>query len=171
MNHAKAQLDARYRVEVTLCYPVAEALVDTLRVQCGIEAKIKAPYFKERSSKMEYEIALNAIFSSKEWGGGTVIGFSKKAFKHVIEKMVGEELGANADHWVQDGALELQNMVLNKARAALHAKGHEVQWGVPCVVIGQAFCFHQLCQNEVIAIPVQTPMGDITIEFASEKRG
>lgn len=65
MSNAHALLEAKYRMEVKLCYPLAEALADTLRVQCALESTLKVPYFKDPKAEIDYEIALVSIFSSK----------------------------------------------------------------------------------------------------------
>ncbi len=156
-----AQLDVRF------FKPFIEGTINTLKIQCGIEAKPDKPFIKGQKEQPEFAIAGVIGITSNAFNGTITLCYPEKVFLGVMSKMLGEEYKEITKD-LQDGVAELLNIIFGQAKITLSNQGFTIQKAIPTVVRGHQLTTSVLSSGPVMVLPFQTEMGEFHVEICSE---
>ncbi len=158
-----------YTVDVNFINPFIQGAIETLKVQCHIEARPGKPHLKnaEELNGAAVDIAGIIGITSEGFTGSIALCFPAKTFLNVMEKMLDEKF-AEITKEVEDGAGELTNIIFGAAKRELNKTGYTLQKALPSVVRGPSLNVRYLTPSPTIVLPFETEVGLFHIEIATE---
>ncbi len=154
-----------YTLDASFVDPFVSGAINTLKVQCSLEAKMGKLYLKDKKAEGAPKIDIAGIIgvTSKAFNGSIALCFPEKTFLGVMGKMLGETFETiNKD--LEDGAAELTNIIFGEAKRVLNEKGHTIQKALPSVATGWGLKINHLSQRPALIIPFETEVGSFHIE-------
>ncbi len=165
---AAARAADLYKVDVKLCYPFIEALVNTMRIQCSMTAKAGKPLFMTPELAMKTDVLINANIATDKVQASVNVCMSKKVFLPVMSKMLGEKfLEITPD--LEDGAQKLTNIIFSQAGKPLANKGMSAVRSIPVIIFGDDMRMRYLCRGQPIFIPFETEAGTMSIQISTQE--
>ena len=144
--------------------PIIEGTLETLKTQCGIEARGWKPFYKGQGEQGECAIAAVLGINSAVFDGSLIISFSEAVFLKIMGGMLGENFTTITTD-MEDGAAELLNIIYGSAKSTLNKSGYALEKAIPSVVRGKGLTTRTASQEPVVVLPFQTPDGDFYIEI------
>lgn len=154
-------------LDVGFLNPFIDGALNTLKVQCGMEARPGKPFRKAGEEGVIVDIAGVIGITSPSFKGSISIAFPAKTFLGIMEKMLGEKFETITKD-VEDGAGELLNMIYGAAKTVLNTKGYALEKALPSVVTGRGVHVRQLTAAPIIVVPFETEVGAFQIEICLE---
>lgn len=152
--------------DVQFINPFIDGALQTLKVQCQVEARPGKVHRKEATAP-EIDIAGIIGLASPAFKGTISIGFPAATFLAVMGRMLGERYETITPE-VQDGAGELMNIVFGVAKRVLNEKGYAIEKALPSVVVGKGMNVVHVSQAPTIVVPFETDVGPFRIEITLE---
>lgn len=153
-------------VDVKFIQPFVDGALETLKVQCGTQAKPGAPYLKSANPPgYMVEIAGMIGVASDAFTGSLSLCFPKDTFIKVMERMLGEAV-PDITPEIEDGAGELINIIFGFAKRQLNDRGYTIEKALPSIVRGAQISTRYLTSTPVVVMPFQTDIGLFHIEVA-----
>lgn len=155
-------------LDVEFVSPFIQGTLETLKVQCSIEAKAGKPTARKSGEKgLRSDIAGVIGLTSASFKGSIAICFPAPVFLKAMSNMMGEPLTEiNKD--LEDGAGELLNIIFGFAKRILNEKGHSIEKAIPTVVRGTDLEIKHLVHGKTVVLPFSTETGEFWIEIAAE---
>lgn len=154
-------------IDVNFFKPFVEGTLETLKIQCQLEATPAKPFLKGQGPKIDCEIAALLGLTSTKFSGNIAICFTKGVFLGLMNNMLGEQYQEITPEF-QDGAGELLNMIFGYAKRVLNAQGHDIQKAIPSIVRGRGIEAIHLSPSPVYVLPFDTKFGAFQIEICAE---
>jgi chemotaxis protein CheX len=154
-------------MDVNFFKPFVEGTLNTLKVQCNVEAKPGKPFIRRESAKLNIEIAAIIGLASGTFSGTIALCFTKQAFLSLMNSMLSENYTEITSE-LQDGAGELLNIIFGHAKRVLNTQGYEIQKAIPSIIRGQNLEAKHLTTNPIIVLPFITEQGEFYIEICAE---
>jgi chemotaxis protein CheX len=156
-------------IDVQFIKPFVDGAIETLKVQCSLEAKPGKPYFKGREGSPQTQVDIAGIIglTSEAFQGTISLCFSEKTFLGIMGKMLGENYEQLTKE-VEDGAGELINIIFGAAKRVLNERGYAIQKALPSVVRGKDMSVHHLTPIPIVVLPFETALGAFQIEVGIE---
>jgi chemotaxis protein CheX len=152
------------KIDGVFLKPFIEGTKTTLKVQCGVDSTIGAPYIKGSGPETKADIAAVIGLTSETFNGTLTLLFSKQLYLKAMTNMLGEAVTTiNKDN--QDGAGELLNIIFGWAKKVLNPKGYTIQKAIPTVLTGDNMTTRQLTTAAVYVLPFKTEFGMLYIEI------
>lgn len=152
------------KLDVSFVKTLALSTVETLKIQCSIDAKVGKPYEKKSGTDSNVVIAGIIGITATGFSGTVGIAFPEKAYLMVMSGMLGQEYKEiNKD--LEDGAGELINIIFGVTKKALNDAGHDISRAIPSVVRGDNIRLFQMSQHPVMVIPVHIGTESFHIEI------
>ncbi len=167
MNLPATSLADHYKINVRLCYPFVEAVLNTLQVQCSVSGRMGKPYFKTAEVD-DIDILISASLASVDTISCVTLCFTRPIFLAVMSKMFGQEY-KELNPELEDAAKELINIVFNQAKKPLAEKGIAAVRSIPQVIFGDKMKISYLTRSQTIALPLETDLGTITVEITTQE--
>jgi chemotaxis protein CheX len=163
-KHFKAPaLAARRFMDATLINPCIDATLNILGTIAGITARIRPPLVKSTNAARG-EIT-GVIQLTGEANGIFSVSFSRETILSVVSTMFGEQMNEiNAD--IQDAVGEIINMISGRITQSMEQMGRSLKAQLATVVMGTDQLIAHISGQPVIAIPFDTEVGPLTIEFS-----
>ena len=156
-----------YKVDVKLCYPFIEAITNTFKVQCNLNARVGKPSFKNFTEDDKADILIIATIATDKTMAQVVICLPNKVFFGVMSKMLGEPI-AKMTPDLEDGAKELMNIVFNQAKKPLAEKGMAAFRSIPMVIFGEGVKLRYLARGQTVLLPFDTDVGPFNVEITTQ---
>lgn len=156
-----------YKVNAKLCYPFIEAMMNTLKVQCGTVGRVGKPAFKDRNSGDRADVIISTNLISTDLMASISLCFPQSVFFKLMGKMLGE-IFSEVTPDLEDAAKELMNIVFNQAKKPLVEKGVKATRSIPMIVFGAKLNQCYLTRGSTIALPVDTDYGPFSIEVTAQ---
>ena len=157
------------KVDVNFINPFIDGVLETLKIQCGIESQPEKPILKGNyKSEEEYAIAGVIGLTSASFKGSISICFPEKTFLGIMGKMLGDNYSTITDE-LEDGAGEILNISFGVAKKNLNEKGYKIEKAIPTVIRGEGVVVKHLVQGKTIILPFQTELGSFCVEIAIEE--
>lgn len=147
--------------------PFIEGALNTLKIQCGVDAKPGKPFIKGTGREIITDIAGVIGLASSAVAGTIALCFPKDVFLRVMSRMIGQEQNEITSE-LQDGVSELLNMIFGHAKRVLNAEGYDIQMALPTVFCGQGLEFKHLTSAAIFVLPFTTEFGEFHIEICAE---
>ncbi len=157
-----------YKVNAKLCYPFVEAIMSTLKVQCGVDGRLGKPAFKDRQSGDRADVLISTNITSPDLIVSISMCFPQSVFFKVMGKMLGE-IFSEVTPDLEDAAKELMNIVFNQAKKPLTEKGMKAVRSIPLIVFGSKINQCYLTRGQTIALPVDTDYGPFSLEITTQE--
>lgn len=159
------------KLDVNFFKPFIDGTLQTLKIQCSLEAKPGKPYFKGKgpTNRPSYDIAAIIGLSSTAFSGTISLCFPKAVFLTIMNNMLGEKLEEITDE-LQDGAAELLNIIFGHAKRILNSQNYDIQKAIPSILRGQNIQSHYLTKEPIITLPFLTQSGEFCIEICTETK-
>lgn len=167
MNLPTSSLKEFYKVNVQLCYPFVQAVLDTLNAQGSISGKMGKPFFKAGTLPDSTDIAISTFITSNDHMSCLVFSFSRPVFLAVMGRMFGQVYTALTPE-LEDGAKEFINIVFNKAKKTIAGKGISAVRSIPQVIFAEGMKISYLTRGQTVALPLETEVGTITVEITTQ---
>ena len=149
-------------MDVGLVNPFLAATIEILGKVGGITAEVQKPFVK---TAPEVKGAVSGVVTLKGKHPGTAsITFSKECILHIVSQMFGEDV-TEIDDDVKDAVGEITNMISGQVTQLYEKEGLGLKAALDRVLLGEGHPIVHLPQCPVLAIPVQTGQGSITIEI------
>lgn len=160
------------KLDVQFFKPFIEGTLNTLKVQCKMDARSEKPFMKKRGqdnqqARMHIAIAGVIGITSPKFNGSISLCFTEKVFLGMMEQMLGEKFPEITDD-LQDGVAELLNIIFGHAKVILNQQGHAIQKAIPTVLRGENLQTTYFSNNPVVVLPFVTSLGEFQIEICSE---
>jgi chemotaxis protein CheX len=155
------------KFDMTLIKTFVEGTVDTMRVQCNIDAQVGKPYKvgEGRDHPVNIEIVGIIGLTSKTFNGSIALCFTENSFMGVMSGMLGEQI-TEINQDIQDGAGELLNIIFGFTKRVLNKKGHEIEMAIPSVVRGKDIEVQQHAKLPPIIVPFTSSAGEFFVKIA-----
>lgn len=168
MANPASSLQELYKTNVKLCYPFVEALLSTIKLQCGVSGRVGKPIFKSPELEDRVDIAISASISTSDSMASVMLTFTKPVFLKLMGKMFGE-IYTDFTPELEDGGKELINIVFNQAKKPLAEKGFAAVRSIPQVIFGNNMKVSYLTRGQTIALPIDTDLGPISVEITAQE--
>ncbi len=155
------------QLDVKFFKPFVDGTINTLKIQCSLEAKHDKPFVKGQKEQPPFEIAGVIGLTSSAFTGSITICFPEKVYLAMMSNMLGETFTTITKD-LQDGAAEFLNIIFGHAKTVLNQQGYTIQKAIPTVVRGTNLQTTQLGAGPTIVLPFATPAGEIHIEICTE---
>jgi chemotaxis protein CheX len=155
------------KFDVGFVNPFIDGAINTLKVQCSIDAKAKKLFVKGSAPQPAVDIAGVIGITSEAFNGSIAICFPQATFLAVMGSLLGETFTTITKD-VEDGAGELLNIIFGQAKVALNEKGYGISKAIPTIVSGQALQVRHLTHTPTIVVPFETSVGPFHIEIGVE---
>lgn len=150
-------------MDATLINPCIDAALNILGTIAGITARIRPPLAKSTNAA-QGEIT-GVIQLSGEAKGIFSVSFSRETILAVVSTMFGEPMTEiNAD--IQDAVGEIINMISGRITQSMEQMDRSLIAKLATVVTGKGHLISHIPGQPVIAIPFDTDVGPLTIEFS-----
>lgn len=155
------------KFDMNLIKAFVEGTVDTMRVQCSLEAQVGKPYKVGEGKDHPKDIEIVGIIglTSKTFNGSIALCFPEKTFLGVMSGMLGDPV-TEINQDIQDGAGELLNIIFGFTKRVLNKKGHEIEMAIPSVVRGKDIEVQQHSKIPPVIVPFTSPSGEFFIKIA-----
>lgn len=140
------------KLDVSFIKMMALSTIETLKIQCSIDAKVGKPHEKKPDEKNDIVIAGIIGISATGLTGSVAIAFPEKAYLKVMSGMLGQEYTSMTQE-LEDGAGELLNIIFGVAKKTLNDAGHDINRAVPSVVRGTNIRLFQMSPKPAMVIP------------------
>ena len=161
----KSPMTTEAKYDVNLIKTFVEGAVDTLKVQCSLEATVGKPYKKADGIKsLDVDIIGVIGLTCKSFKGTMAICFPTKTYLGVMSGMLGETYTEMNDD-IQDGAGELLNIIFGYTKRILNQQGYEIEMAIPSVIYGKNIEVQHAKETSVF-VPLSTPAGDFYVNIA-----
>lgn len=168
MSNAAVKLQEQYSVNVKLCHPFIEAIVNTLKVQCGLTATVGKPAFKDLNSEDKPNVIIQATIANPSSLASVSIVLNTKVFLGIMGAMLGEKYTEITPD-LEDGAKELMNIVFNQAKKPLAEKGFAAIRSIPSVIFGDNIRIRYLSRGAPVVLPFDTDKGHFSVEITTQE--
>lgn len=157
-----------YTMDVNFLNPFIDGALQTLKVQCNVEAR-PGKMFRKGTEKSDVRVDIAGVIgiTSDAFKGSISIGFPAATFLGIMGRMLGEKYEKITKD-VEDGAGELLNIIFGAAKRVLNEKGYALQKAIPSVITGQGIEVHHITAAPTIVIPFETELGLFQIEIGIE---
>ena len=152
------------QLDVKFLKPFVDGTLNTLKIQCQLEATTEKPYIKGKQPQPEFEIAAVIGITSNAFNGTITLLFPEKVYLTLMSNMLGETFTEITSD-LQDGAAELLNIIFGGAKVALSNQGYSVQKAIPTVVRGKLLQTTHLGSAGIFVLPFTTTAGVFHIEI------
>ncbi len=150
-------------MDATLINPCIDATLNILGTIAEITARIRPPLAKSTNAARG-EIT-GVIQLSGEANGIFSVTFSRETILAVVSTMFGEPMTEiNAD--IQDAVGEIINMISGRITQSMEQMGRSLKAKLSTVVTGKDHLISHIPGQPVIAVPFDTDVGSLTIEFS-----
>jgi chemotaxis protein CheX len=150
-------------MDAKLINPVISSVLNILKTVASTKGKVLEPFLKEDA------IALGDISGTIELSGAIrgliAISFAEKAILSVVTKMFGEKV-KEINPEVKDAVGELTNMIAGQSTQQLQTIESSLQAKLAVVLVGKDHKFDHFPDQPIIAVPIETKNGSITLEFS-----
>lgn len=157
------------KLDVQFIQPFIDGTIQTLSVQCQLQATPGIPFTKGMGTAPVLQIDIAGLIgiTSATFTGSVTICFPEKTFLKVMGRLLGEEFQTlNKD--LEDGAGELINIIFGFAKRVLNAQGYTIQKALPSIIVGHGFSLRTFSKAPIGVLPFQTELGPFQIEVAME---
>jgi chemotaxis protein CheX len=155
------------QIDVKFIKPFIDGTINTLKVQCSVEAKPGTPFVKGTREQPAFQLAGVIGITSEAFTGSINLCFPEAVFLAVMTNMLGEAFTSITDD-LQSGAAELLNIIFGSAKIVLNEQGYAIQKAIPTVVRGEGLKATQLGQRPAIVLPFTSSVGEFHIEITLE---
>lgn len=157
-----AQLDPQF------FKPIVEGTLNTLKIQCKLDAKPGKPFFKGKGGgEIKVEIAGVIGLASPAFKGSVALLFPKTVFLAIMNNMLGEKYTEITDE-LQDGAAELLNIIFGHAKTVMNSKGAAIEMAIPSIMRGVGLRTHHVTNSPIIVLPFICEAGEFHVEISTE---
>jgi len=147
-------------IDVNVVNPFLDAVMDVLSTMAQITPAPGKPYIKgNRLAKGDITGIIGITGSAK---GTIALTFTENCAIQVVSNMLGEEV--TDVEVLRDGIGEVTNMVAGQARQGLAKIDLKFHASIPIVIMGKSHKIKHHNEGPVLAIPFETPHGEITVE-------
>ncbi|MGK5083067.1 chemotaxis protein CheX [Bdellovibrionota bacterium FG-1] len=157
------------QLDVNFFKPFIDGTLNTLKIQCQLEATHAKPFIKGTQPQPKFEIAGVIGLTSETFAGNITICFPAVVYLTLMSNMLGEKY-TEITQELQDGAAELLNIIFGSAKAILNKQGYTIQKAIPTVIRGESLQTSYIGSGQVIVLPFVTPAGDFHIEISMETK-
>ena len=154
-------------LDVKFFKPFVDGALQTLKIQCSLEATPGKPFIRGQGPQLAIELAAIIGLTCKAFNGNITLCFPKVVFLEVMGGMLGEKFSEITKD-LEDGACELLNIIFGQAKAVLNTQGYNIEKAIPTIARGENLASRALTKNPVFVLPFSTRVGDFHIEIASE---
>lgn len=158
-----AQLDVKF------FKPFVDGTLNTLKVQCNLEATHGKPFIKGSQPQPDFEIAGVIGITSDGFSGNITLCFPGPVYLALMSNMLGEKF-TEITQDLQDGAAELLNIIFGSAKVILNQQGYTIQKAIPTVIRGDRLTTTYLGSKTVFVLPFNTSAGEFHIEISTESQ-
>lgn len=149
-------------MDVGVVNPFLSAMAEVLSQIAGIGMSSGKPYLK---SGLQGRGAVTGVVTLKGEPTGTgAITFSEECILKVVSKMFGEEMTA-VDDDVKDAVGEITNMICGMTTQLYEQDGFGIKAALDQVLLGKDHVIPHLPKLPVLAVPITSDMGEITVEL------
>lgn len=154
-------------IDVNVVNPFLSAVLDVLSTMAHMTPLPGKPFMKtSRLAKGD----ITGIIGITGSATGTIsITFTEPCALKVVSNMLGEEV--TEVEVLRDGIGEVTNMVSGQARQGLAGVGLKFHASIPMVIMGRNHVIKHHAEGPVLAIPFETPEGEIIVEVCFGKIG
>lgn len=152
------------KLDVNFINPFISGALETLKVQCSIEAAAEKPYVKTEKTPLSVDIAGVIGLTSKTFTGSVSICFPMQTFLIIMSGMLGETYNEFSSD-LEDGAGELLNIIFGYAKRELNAKGYSIEKAIPTVIKGNDIKINTVSKAPSIIVPFNSNAGKFFIEI------
>lgn len=155
------------KIDVRLCYPFVQAFIDTLKVQCGLVAKMGKPQFKQSKNTNSTDIVAITGIASDDTLAAVALTFETEIFLEIMGSMIGEKCEELTPD-LEDGVSELLNIVFNQAKKTLKEKKYGGFRSIPTIIFSPNMRVRYLTRGRPIVLPVELERGTVYFEFSTQ---
>jgi CheY-specific phosphatase CheX len=156
-----------YKVDVKLCYPIIEAVINTLTKQCKVNVRTLPPSFKNQKDVLKPDITIMTSLASESSIGSLSICMKNDVFLNLMGRMLGETFSKLTPE-LHDGALELMNIIFNQAKKTLSEKRYSAIRSIPQIIFGKDLRLYYLTRGQIVVLYFSTEAGDFSVEVCSQ---
>lgn len=157
------------QLDVNFFKPFIDGTLNTLKVQCKLEATHSKPFIKGTQVQPEFEIAGVIGLTSDAFSGSITLCFPAAVYLTLMSNMLDENF-TEITKDLQDGAAELLNIIFGSAKAILNKQGYTIQKAIPTVVRGKQLQTTYIGSKQVIVLPFKSTSGEFHIEIVTEAK-
>jgi chemotaxis protein CheX len=145
--------------------PFIEATINVLGTIAFTKAEAGKPFVKEDNLARGDVSALVELIGDMK---ATVsASFTEQSILNIVTNMFQEEM-TSLDDEVKDAAGEIVNIISGQARQRLSEMGRHLQAAIPIVITGERHTITHITEQNTMAIPFQSDVGEFTIEVCLE---
>lgn len=148
--------------EVINCF--VKCASEVLKIQTSTEATPGKAEVQKNNSGLSGDVSGVISLVSTNLSGSLIISFPAETYLKIISAMLRTEFRELTPE-IADGASEIANMILGKAKVELNQKGFNFQPAIPTVVLGKNHIFPAGKNITSLIIPYQSNRGPFTLEF------
>lgn len=159
-----------FHYDVNFINPFLEGVINVLSTMADIEAKAGKPFInKKRTTLGDVSGLINISGSAR---GTMALSLETGTILKIVNNMLYENY-TEIDEQILDAVGELTNMIAGQARGKLSEQGMSFQASTPEVVLGKDKKMKHLKKAPILAIPFETPDGNLIVEvcFAPNEEG
>jgi CheY-specific phosphatase CheX len=155
--------------------PFVDGTLETLKVQCSMEARPGKPYFQPETEDVGPGIAAVIGVTADRFRATVTLCFPEPVFLRLMSNMLGETCSTITQE-LEDGVAELLNIIFGAAKRQINQKNGGVQMAIPTILRGTGIRARALTDGKVIVLPFLTAEGEefqiqISFENRAEARG
>lgn len=154
--------------DMTIIKPFIEGTLQTLKVQCALNATHGKPYIKGSGPDVQSSIAAVLGLTSTAFRGSLSICFPEATFLAIMGRLLGETYTQITTD-LEDGAGELLNIIFGFAKKVLNERSHTFEKAIPTVVRGEGLSVRHLTNQATLILPFESELGAFAIEICIEK--
>lgn len=166
---AVAPSASEQRPDIDLIQPFILALVDYINIQYSMPVRAGNPYLKGAGAELTKDCC--ALFGVLGDSASALVSvcFPTPVLLQLMGNLFGEKYETVTPE-VEDGLMELVNVVFGQVKKKVNEKGMLVNRVIPSVVVGSAMRFKYLTSGKSVIVPFEMSLGTFHLEITLEPK-
>jgi chemotaxis protein CheX len=155
------------RHDLELVEPFILAIMEMMKVQCGLEVRPGMPYHKHLSSTPPSDVM--AVFGVLSRAMGTMVSvalcFTEKDYNAIMERLFHHPPNDQEAH---DGINEMVGVVFARVKKLMNLDGQIIKRLIPTIIFGKNLTLSYLTAGQTVIVPLETDAGKFHLELTME---
>jgi len=148
--------------------PIITAALETLKIQCQLDAKNEDPILFSKMTKCQNIDIMSFIkMTGNEYQGGIGLCFPKQTFLKITSCMLKEKFTDITDE-LKDAACEILNIIFGQAKNKMFENGMTMEKAIPTLVGKNEIQEFQTKMAPYVEIPLKTTAGKLFLLVKKE---
>jgi chemotaxis protein CheX len=158
---------AQKRHDLELIEPFLLAIVETMKVQCGLAVRPGEPFRKDGGESFPTDVI--AVFGVLSRAMGDIVSvaicFSDKDYHAIMERFFHQD---DAEAKAGDGIGEMVSMVFARVKKLMNLDGQIIKRMIPTMISGKDLKISYLTSGKSVVVPLDTDVGKFHLELTME---